>query len=158
MTTLRLNLRNNGITQYSGFNFTDFCMFQGRPLGGGPDGIFTLDGGDKDVYTTTSDERAISWWFELPQSQYGTTDIKQLRFMYVSGKFSGPITVKVVTEDGTTKTYTGTPSNTSLEQTTIRIPMSYTQRGEFLSITVSGSSDTSIDFIEVAPFKQPRRG
>ena len=153
MTTVKINLRNNALTQYGAFPFTDFCMFNGRPLGSGPDGIFTLDGGGlDDIYTETSDEREVSAWFELPISQLGINHIKQGRRLYIGGEFNGAMTIKVDSTGSTiaTNTYNITPRNTSNLQHTIQVPLNSRQKSEYLSFTVANvaGSDFSIDFID----------
>lgn len=152
MTTVKLNLRNNAPTQYGGFPFTDFCVFNGRPIGAGPDGIFTLDGYDKDVYTETTDERDISGWFELPISQFAINHIKRGRRLYIGGEFNGQMSITVETTGGSvmTNTYNITPRNLNNVQHTIQVPLNSRQRSEYWRLTVSNilGADFSIDFID----------
>jgi len=153
MTTIRANLRINALTQYGGFNFNSFCVWNGRPIGAGPDGIFVLDGdGGKDIHTTTSDERNVSAWFELPVTQLGNDHIKRGRRLYLGGEFSGSMTVAVRTNDASeqTITYAATPRNTSNLQHVLEIPLNHRQRSEYWGFTVSNvnGSDFSIDFID----------
>jgi len=153
MTTVRINLRNNGVTQY-GYPtaFVSFCMFGGIPIGASPDGIFRLDGGLKDVFTTTSDERNISAWFELGPSQLGDDHVKQGRRLYLGGEFTGSMTIKVDTPKAyvPTMTYTATPRDTTLLQHTFEVPISSKQKGEYWGITVANvaGADFSIDFLD----------
>ena len=152
MTTVRINNRNNAITQYGNFPFTDFCVFNGRPLGAGPDGIFALDGDLNDVYTETTDERNVSAWFELPASQLGKDKIKQGRRLYLGGEFSGPMQITVETTGGSvaTNTYTVTPRNINNLQHTIQVPLNSKQKSEYWGFTVANvlGSDFSVDFID----------
>ena len=152
MTTVKLNLRNNALTQYGSFPFTSFCVFNGRPIGAGPDGIFTLDGGLKDTYTESTDERDVSAWFELPTTQLGSDKIKQGSRLYFGGEFNGSMTIKVETTGGnvTSNTYTVTPRNTNNLQHTIEVPLNSKQKSEYWGFTVSNvaGTDFSIDFID----------
>ena len=153
MTTIRMNLRNGSVTQPSyPAAFNSFTMFEGRPLGASPDGILTLDGGLKDVYTTTSDERNISAWFELGPSQLGDDRVKQGRRLYLGGEFTGSMTIKVDTPAAyvPTMTYTATPKDTSLAQHVFDVSLSYKQKSEYWKITVANvsGSDFSIDFLD----------
>lgn len=161
MTTVRVNLRNNAITQYGSYPFISFCMFNKRPIGFGPDGIFTLDGNGDDVYTETIDERTISAWFEYPTSQLGLENVKQGRRLYVGGEFNGSMTVKVDTtgETVTSYTYDIIPRNTNNIQHTIQIALNSLQKSEYWGLTfanVSGS-DFSIDFIDGVLINVARR-
>jgi len=153
MTTVKVNLKNGAVTQHSyPAAFNSFTMFEGRPLGASPDGIFTLDGGLKDVYTTTSDERNISAWFELGPSQLGDDHVKQGRRLYLGGEFTGSMTIKVDTPKAyvPTMTYTATPRDTTLVQHTLEVPISSKQKDEYWKITVANvsGSDFSLDFID----------
>jgi len=162
MTTARVNLRNNAITQYGSFPFTSFCVFNGRPMGAGPDGIFTLDGGEgKDVYTASTDEKNVSAWFEIPFTQLGSDKIKQGRRMYVGGEFNGSITIKAETTGGLVReeTYVVTPKYTNNTQQTIQVPMNSKQKSEYWGFTVANTrgSDFSIDFIDLISVNVVRR-
>lgn len=162
MTTVKVNARNNAHSQYSGYPFVSFCTFMGRPLGAGPDGIFTLDGGDKDVYTVDTDERRIEAWFELPTSQLGIDYAKQGRRLYIGGEFNGPMQVEVTTANGSsedTLTYNVEPKNKSLLKHTIQVPLSSKQRAEHWSITLKNvrGADFSIDFVDGVFIKVARR-
>lgn len=152
MTTLKMNLRNDAVTQYGGYPFTSMCMFMGRPIGAGPDGIFTLDGGNRDVFTVDTDERKIPAWFELPVSQLGLDRIKQCRRLYVGGEFDGQmkITAKTTGHKEQVKEYKAIPRNTKLVQHVFEVPTSFMQQSEYWQFTVANinGSDFSIDFID----------
>jgi hypothetical protein len=159
MTTVRVNLRNAGVTQYGKFPFISFAVFQGIPLGAGPEGIFRLNGGEKDVHTvTTTDERNIDAWFELSQSQYGIDAVKQGRRLYLGGEFSGDMTVTVNTL-GVSTTYQVSPKDTALAQHVFQIPLSCKQKAEYWSMTVANvnGSDFSVDFIDATFVNVNRR-
>jgi len=96
MTTIKINLRNGAITQHSN-GFTSYAPWNGLQMGAGPDGVFLLNYGQKDIYTLTSDERNISAWFELPNTQLGVAKVKQGRRLYVGGEFNGSMTIKATT-------------------------------------------------------------
>jgi len=151
MTTIKLNLRNGAITQHSK-GFTSYSSWNGLQMGAGPEGVFVLNTGNKDIYTTTSDERNINAWFELPNTQLGSDKVKQGRRLYVGGEFNGSMTIKATTSGATAveTTYNITPRNTSYVQHTIQVPMSHTQKGEYWGFTVANvaGSDFSIDFID----------
>lgn len=152
MTTLAINLRNMAPGQYGGYNFTSFCTWNKQRIGAGPDGVFVLNYGQKDIYTTTTDERNISAWFEIPNTQLGTDKVKQGRRLYIGGEFNGSMTIKATTTGASeaSNTYNITPRNTSYVQHTVQVPMAHTQKGDFWGFTVANvsGSDFSIDFID----------
>jgi hypothetical protein len=160
MTTIRVNLRNSAITQHSN-GFTSYAAWNGLQMGAGPDGVFVLNYGQKDIYTTTSDERNISAWFELPNTQLGSDKVKQGRRLYVGGEFNGSMTIKATTsgETAVETTYNITPRNTSYVQHVVQVPMTHTQKGEYWSFVVANvaGSDFSIDFIDAVMVPVARR-
>lgn len=152
MTTARVNLRTNDITQYGAYPFISFCKFNDHPIGAGPDGIFTLDGNGDDIYTEVTDERDINAWFELPNSQLGLENLKQGRRLYIGGEFNGSMSVKVEATGGTiaSNTYDITPRNINNLQHTVQIPLNSRQKGEYWGFTFSNvlGADFSLDFID----------
>jgi hypothetical protein len=160
MTTIKINLRGPFISQHSN-GFTSYAAWNGLQMGAGPDGVFVLNYGQKDIYTTTSDERNISAWFELPNTHLGSDKVKQGRRLYVGGEFNGSMTIKATTSGATAveTTYNITPRNTSYVQHTIQVPMTHTQKGDFWGFTVANvaGSDFSIDFIDAVFIECARR-
>lgn len=153
MITVKTNLRNNALTQYSGYPFESFCVFNGIPLGAGPEGIFRLDqGGDKDIYDLVTDERWVSAWFELPMTSMGHGGAKQCRRLFVGGEFTGTMEITVRTTDSVMKerTYTVSPRSHGLVQHAFEVPVSFVPRSEYWGFTVENQlgSDFSIDFID----------
>lgn len=152
MTTIRANLSKNAITQYQGFNFNSFCMFQGKPLACGPDGIFLLEDGKKDVYTTTTDERKIPAWFELPISSLGSDEIKKGRRLYITGEMDGDMKVTATANENeeVVEVYPIAPRNKRNVQHTVQVPLSYKQKGEHWSFVFENvkGSDFSIDSVD----------
>lgn len=152
MTTIRLNLRNNAITQYSGWDFNSFCMFQGKPLASGPDGIFQLETGNVDAYLTTIDEREVSAWFELPVSNLGFTETKRGRRLLITGEMDGEMQVTATTfsREEASEIYSIVPRNCDLVQHTLQVMLSHKQQAEhwaFVFGNVEGS-DFSIDAVD----------
>lgn len=152
MTTVRINLINSAITQYDGYNFNSMCMFQGKPLACGPDGIFQLETGQVDAYTTDTDERNVDAWFELPYSNFGIDFIKRSRRILISGEMNGELLVTTTTFDNTesSKTYNVKPRNKEMIQHTFLVSLSHKQQSErwrFLFENVNGS-DFSLDSVD----------
>ena len=152
MTTIRVNTVNNAITQYDKCNFTSFCMFQGKPLACGPDGIFQLEIGHQDAYTADTDERDVDAWFELPISNFGEDLIKRGRRLLVNGKMTGEMLVTATTFDNTEtiETFNIIPRSKIMIQHTMQVQLSHKQQSEqwkFLFENVKGS-DFSIDSVD----------
>jgi hypothetical protein len=152
METVRMNMRNNAVTQYELPVFNSLCVFKGISLACGPDGIFQLNEGDRDRYVENTDERAITAWFELPVSDLGHDVVKKGRRLYVTGEMNGDMGVTIKTSyqgEERENTYGITPRNTELLQHTIQVPVTHLQRGEQWSFSFHNmdGSDFSIDSV-----------
>ena len=155
MTAIRINLRNNAVTQYSNHPFNSMCMFQGKPIAAGDNGIFQLDTGNDDSGTE------IAAWMEYPTSTLGVELNKKMRRFYVRGEMDGPLELVTITKGKAEaqKVYSIIPRNTTLLQQTIEVPATHRQTGEhwsFLLRNVLGA-DFSIDSIDATAIKVVRR-
>jgi hypothetical protein len=65
-------------------------------------GIYSLDG-------QTDDGRAIAAGIQLPQTEYGTPNNKQVEAMYVAARASGKLRLSVSTNNGATAHYALAP-------------------------------------------------
>lgn len=161
MTTIKINLRNNLITQYSDHNFNSMCMFQGKRIAIGEDGVFQLGCADKDIYTASTDERDIDAWFEYPISALGVDVGKKLRRLYVRGEFTGGMQITAVTGGHTDEstTYDITPNNTGNVQHTVKVRTNSSQRDEHWSFIVNNvlGADFSIDAIDATMIPMTRK-
>lgn len=88
MATVRTNLKNNAPTQYSNFDFTSMCLFNGVPIGAGPNGLFRLCCGDDDNGTD------IDAYFIPVVTDFGVLERKTMRYAYLSGHCDGSVTVR----------------------------------------------------------------
>lgn len=149
--TMVVNAKNGAPSQYSNFSFHSFCMFNGRSIGAGPDGIFILEEEDKDIWAV-DDERNISAWLEFPVSQLGKPSRKGLRRIYYGGEHSGKIkfttTLKRVTD--LQYEYTMNPRNKDNLQQVGYFSCRAKPTAEYWSFRVDNvyGSDFSLDWIE----------
>lgn len=96
---LRLNLRNQGLSQYQGYEFDSMVEFNGKPLGFGPSGIHQLFTGDND------NGKAIQAIFDLPTTEMKTTRNKWIRSIYLSMSGNGKIRVTVTDDEHYSHSY-----------------------------------------------------
>ena len=89
MQTVRTNLTNNASTQYTNFNYTSMCMFNGVKLGAGPGGLFRICCSDKDNTVN------INAYFIPYTVDFDDNHPKRLRRVYVAGIISGEVKLTV---------------------------------------------------------------
>lgn len=98
-STLNVNLSNLAISQYCDYDFNSFCEVGGKYYGSNENGIFLLDG-DDDAGTN------IDAFFELVLSDFGISNMKRIRSMYVGGEANGGLTLTLKDNENNSRTYT----------------------------------------------------
>jgi len=105
MQTVRTNLTNTASTQYTNFDFTSMCMFNGVKLGAGPEGLFKLCCSDTDNGVN------IDAYFIPYTVDFDDNHPKRLRRVYVAGEFNGQLNLTVTGNgDSINGPYTITPN------------------------------------------------
>jgi hypothetical protein len=89
MQTIRTNLYINASTQYTNFNFTSMCMFNGVVLGAGASGLFKLCCSD------TDNAVAIDAYFIPYTVDFNDDHHKRLRRVYIGGNLDGDLKLTV---------------------------------------------------------------
>lgn len=130
-------------TQYAGINFDSMCVFNGKIIGAGADGICEMTG-DTDLGTT------ISAFFQLPSTDLGTPKIKKLRSLIFSGYYSGNIKVTVVKDNNESTEYT-INLNGVVDHRSNKIDLNSDDVGRYIGLVVENinGSDFSVDAIDV---------
>lgn len=95
MQTVRTNLTNTASTQYTNFDFTSMCMFNGVILGAGNNGLFKICCGDDDSGTD------IDAYFIPYTVDFNNDYHKRVRRVYVGGQFSSSFSL-TITGNGNT--------------------------------------------------------
>lgn len=83
--TIALGLRIAAPSQYVGYDFNSFCVFNGVLLGAGEGGIFQLESGDKDNGVS------IDGWVEFIATDLGMDDVKEPQRVTVNCKADGQL-------------------------------------------------------------------
>ena len=96
--TLCINLANMAITQYCDYNFNSFCKIGDKHYGATDDGIFELVG-------DTDNGEDIDAWFELPMSDFGISNVKRLRRIYIGYEATGDLIIKVKDNEDNERSY-----------------------------------------------------
>lgn len=108
---LDTNLTNNASSQYLNFDFNSATLFNGAILFAGDTGLFKLNG---DLDGTAK----IPAYFELGETDFGISNPKRLRAIYVSYESVSSLTITVSTEQGNSQTFSlpGTSGENKIEK------------------------------------------
>ena len=96
---LSVNLSNLAISQYCDYDFNSFCRIGDSYFGASESGIFELTG-DDDNGTN------IDAFFELVLSDFGLSNMKRIRSIYVGGEANGGLTLTLKDDENNLRLYT----------------------------------------------------
>ena len=133
------------VTQYCNYSFNSFCEINGKNYGATDDGIFELVG-------DTDNGEDIDAWFELPMSDFGISNVKRLRRIYLGYEATGDLTVKVKDNEDNERTYP-LDNITTDKQIGGRITVERDQLGRYWGLRIDNVRGAyfAIDSIEVVP-------
>lgn len=95
---LNVNLSNFAVTQFCQYPFNSFCEIAGKHFGASDDGIFELTGND--------DAGAdIDAFAELILSDFGISNIKKIRSVFVGGEADGKLTLTLKDDEDNSRAY-----------------------------------------------------
>jgi hypothetical protein len=123
------------------------CVFQGKPIAAGTNGIYSLEDAEKD-HTTNIDSHV-----EFPTTDLGNLVAKRFRKLYVGYETSGNLVLSWTVDDTTTGSAVLSANKTSQKQHRGIVPMSRAYKGAYwmFKIVNAGGCDFSIDSIEGVP-------
>jgi len=149
--TLDTNLAaRNATTQYSDFDYNSMVKFGNGYLCASENGLYEL-GGTHDLFPEdASVVEIIESWFELATLDFGLSNQKRLRAVYIGYESDGGLTLTISTELGISDSYT-IPASTA-GQHARRVIISRKLKGRYWTFKIYGSGVTfSIDEIKVLP-------
>ena len=144
---LAMNTVTGAVTQYKGYNFNSMIKLGDTLLGSNENGVFSLEDAD------TDDDVQIEAFFELILSDFGMSNQKRFRVAYVGYEADGDVILKVTCDEGTTYSYTLSPTAAQQLQKSGKVTISREQKGRYFTFRVENvvGSDFSIDSIDVMP-------
>ena len=89
-----MNIRNNGVTRWTNFPFTQFARVGSTTYAVGSDGNLYQLGGDLDVTTP------IQWTWETGLSDLDSPGIKHIPYLYMDGIIDGTIEITLIDDRG----------------------------------------------------------
>jgi hypothetical protein len=144
MITFDTNLSAmNATTQYLNFEYDSMVKFENKFLCASASGLFEITG-------NTDDEEDIESYFEIATLDFGISNQKRLRAIYVGYEADGDISLKISTELSSVQTYT-LPA-TIFGQHARKVVISRCLKGRYWTFQVYASGIIfSIDSISVLP-------
>lgn len=97
--TLNINLSNMAVTQFCQYSFNSFCKIGNKYYGASEDGIFELTGNDDNGVD-------IEAFFELVVSDFGISNVKRIRKVYVGYEAKDDLLVTIKDNEDNSRSYT----------------------------------------------------
>lgn len=140
---LNVNLSNTAITQFCNYNFNSFCKIGDKHYGANDSGIFELDGTD-DAGTD------IDAFFELILSDFGISNIKRIRSVFVGGEANGKLTLTLKDDENNSRTYNLVLTSSS-KQSSSKVDVGRDGQGRYWQVRVDNTNGVyfAIDSIEL---------
>ena len=140
---LSVNLSNLAISQYCDYDFNSFCRIGDSYFGASESGIFELTG-DDDNGTN------IDAFFELVLSDFGLSNMKRIRSIYVGGEANGGLTLTLKDDENNLRLYTLNLTSGNV-QSSGKVAVDRAGIGRYWQIRIDnvGGAYFAIDDIEV---------
>lgn len=140
--TLNLNLANIAVTQFCNYDFNSFCKIGDKYFGANDSGIFELTGND-DAGSN------IDAFFELILSDFGISNMKKIRSMYVGGEANDSLTLTLKDDENNSRTYSLNLTSGS-KQSSAKVSVGRDGIGRYWQVRIDNVSGAyfAIDFIE----------
>lgn len=147
-----LNLRKGALTEYDGFAFNSFAVFNGVVLAAGPAGVFSLGTQGTDAGA------AITGRVTTGQDAFGSSVHKRVPRLYTGYDTDGDMLFRVITTEGGSRTYS-LPDNgvRGIQQRRIPIGKGVKSRWFQFELENVAGADFSISDILAYPTKLRRR-
>ena len=138
-----LNIKNNALTEYMGYNFDSLCRFNGKNLGASATHIFDLDTG------STDDGELFDWNFRIPYIDLDAKNKKRLKQAWLSLKTSGDLIVTAVQPDGTEYEYDATGYEITEDGIRVKFGKGITSKYVAIDVRNVDGSSASLDVLRL---------
>lgn len=151
MLTVVTNLHTLASGQYTNFDFNSFCLFNGKGLAAGKNGVFELAVEERDT-VSESETTAIPLFIKIGPTDFGIKTDKRLRKCIVSLEATGAVKMTVICDEslgGAVEVNQIVCAPDSREQA-IAIPFGRDLRGRFFTFVFENINGAfcSINYIE----------
>lgn len=140
----------NATTQYLDFEFNSIVKFENKFLCSGDTGLFRLEGTSKIFSSEDLTYIPTVCYFEPVTMDFGISNQKRLRSVYIGYESDGNLTLKVSTELSAVESYTLPATTTG--QHARKVSINRSLKGRYWTFQIYGSGVVfAIDHIEVLP-------
>jgi hypothetical protein len=152
---LNINLLNASATQFCGYDFNSFCQIDSKHYGANNSGIFELTG-------DTDNGAQIEAFFELVVSDFGISDIKRIRSIYVGYEAKGDLLVTLKDNEDNERSYTLSYIDSSYDrQTGGKVDVGRDGLGRYWQVRIDNTSGVyfaidSIELLTIIVGRKPR--
>lgn len=136
-----MNIKNQGLTNYTNYKFNSLCEFNGTPLGATPTGIHDLSLG------TTDNGTEVNWNIKPGYLDMEQGKRRRLVEAWVSCKTSGDIRITVIQPDG--QEYEYVLNGIYDTETGIRVKFGRGLRSKYISLNIEDINGSSIALDEL---------
>jgi hypothetical protein len=141
---------SNATTQYLDFNFNSMVKFGHQFLCAGESGLYRLEGTSKISHVENGSFSEFTAYFEPVTMDFGISNAKRLRAVYIGYEADGDLSLKVSTELSAVQSYT--LSATTDGQHARRVIISRSLKGRYWTFQFYGNGvKFSIDHVSVLP-------
>lgn len=140
---LNINLSNLAVVQWCNFDFNSFSKIGDKYFGANDSGIFELTG-------TDDNGTDIDAFFELILSDFGISDIKRIRSVYVGGEANGKLTLTLKDDEDNSRTYDLRLTSDS-KQSSGKVDVGRDGQGRYWQVRIDNTNGVyfAIDSIEL---------
>lgn len=131
-----LNIKNNALTEFSGYDFNSMCRFNGKNLGASAGHIFDLDSG------TMDNGSMIAWNFRIPYINLEVKKKKRISQAWLSMKSSGDLIVTLVQPNGNEYEYDA--DGYEVTEDGIRVVFGRGIKSQYVALDVKGVNGSDI--------------
>ena len=140
-------------TQFCNYDFNSFCKIGDKYYGADDSGIFELDG-------TDDNGTDIDAFFELVLSDFGISNIKKIRSVYVGGEADGKLTLTLKDDEDNSRTYDLRLTSGS-KQSSGKVDVGRDGLGRYWSLRIDNTSGVyfaidSIELLAIIMGREPR--
>jgi hypothetical protein len=139
-----MNLQNNAVTEFAGFDFRAMGFAYNQHYGVGMDGGLYRMGGDKDV------DRPIAWAWESGLGDLGMNAQKGLLALYVDGLFENTATFSIQT-DNARRIYGHRAKGDVANHLTHRVPLGRGVRTRNFAIGMADEAGGYLELDKITP-------
>jgi len=141
-------LQSRATTQYVNYDFNSMVKFGDKYLGACSDGIYELDG-------DTDDGKYIGAYFEPIVTDFGISNPKKIRFVFLGYEAEGDLIVTLAADEGARQSYVVDSLKTGQQSRCITTNRNMQGRYPMLGVSNVCGCDFGVDSIDVAIVTMP---